>query len=427
MAEEPKGGGPADRLKLAGGGQGANGPHPNTAPLRGAPGTRPLRATEVLRVDLEKHLAQAQKLSAGLEARMELLFHSCQAANLPVPGVDSLPIKHPITPQGRKIVAYLERVLVIRPELAMKVQVAIFRFHEANEAFLDARAALKADEVTSPLLEQVKLKAYHLTGYHTEFGDDPLLAQMFPTPKPGTGDLLRPGASVPAEVMRRYRAQRELTMKKAETLLAALQPGVVRIERIVGMQAPATGMKLLEAFNPFDRADRLLAQRLKEDPKANKALTDALVLVAQLRENLKEVRQGGAYEPLHEAMGYLGQVVGVWGRHPLLGAFFTGIAHDLFLPPKATGALGEEVPGAPTSSAPTGPQPGKALGTARALGPGGRPAGGVTGPMGARGTRLLKPAEGEANKGHPGGQAQGGPQGQQARGTRALRPPDAPP
>jgi hypothetical protein len=336
-----------------------------TGPLQRGRGTRPLMDAGVLRLELEQTLSKAGRLATSLENRMELLFHSCQAIDLPVPGVYQMEFKHAVSPQGKKIIAYLEKVLVVTPDLAKKVQVAIFRFHEANESHKEARNALKTGIFDETMLEQVKLKFFYLTNYHEDFKDDPLLAQMFPAPKgTGTGPLKGGTGQMMPQEIRKYRQLREIAVRRAETILKLLEPGMDKAKSMLEMMDDknAKGKSLFDIFNPAQRQDRLLAQRLKEDPKVTQIVRNAVALYTQMNDLTREVKRGGQYERLQEAIDLMGQMAGIWSTHHLLREFFPTLRKELFANPGTRPSTGGTAP-QPNATAPMQNQ--RARGTGR--------------------------------------------------------------
>lgn len=336
---------------------------PGTQPLNRTRGTKPLMDESVLRLELEQTLSKAARLSTVLENRMELLFHACQSAGLSVPGVYEMEFKHAVSPQGKKIVAYLEKIVHVKPDLARKIQVAIFRYQEATEAHKEARQALKSNTFDETMLEQIKLKFFYLANYHQEFAEDPLLAQMFPKPGgTGTGPLRgNTGQMMPQEI-RKYRQMREITVRRAETILKLLQPGMEKAKLMLDHMNDETsrGKSLFDIFNPAQRQERLLAQRLKEDPRCTQVLRNAFTLYQKMHGITQEVKRGGAYEPLQETIDYMGQLASIWTSHHLLREFFPSLRKELFQGP-GTGNTGNTGPQAPPPP-PPGP---RARGTGR--------------------------------------------------------------
>lgn len=321
-----------------------------TQPLKGGTGFLPgmgaqrpaagaLGNDDTLRTVLESTLARAGKHVQNLEQRVELLVRSVQNAGLPIPGVSDWEFKHGVTPQGKKIIAYLEKVVQMKPDLARQIQVAIFRYQEAVQVVAKARKALRDGSAGPATLEEVKLKFFFLANYHNEFKNDALLTQMFPPPEegpagraPGTGALQARGTGLlgGADNHQRYAQLRGATIQRAEQLVAHLAPGMEMIKRILDLQKPAMGSGLLDMFNPQTKRERLMAQRLKEDHRAGKHAMSALQLYGQLREHVGEVKRGAKYEPLAEVMEYMANLLGVWHQHPVLREFFPQLDRELF-------------------------------------------------------------------------------------------------
>lgn len=299
----------------------------------------PLQDDATFRTILESTLARAGKHVQNLEQRVELLVRSIQNAGLPIPGVAHWEHKHAVTPQGKKITSYLEKVVQMKPDLARQIQVAIFRYQEAVDTVARARQALRDGSAGPHTLEEVKLKFFYLANYHAEFKNDALLTQMFPPPDQpvgaanGTGMLQARGTGLlthGSDGVTRYQEMRRATLQRADLLVAHLAPGMEMIRRIVELQKPAMGSGLLDMFNPQAKRERLMAQRLKEDVRAGKHALSALQLYGQLKEHVGEVRKGAKYEPLAEVMEYMANLLGVWHQHPVLREFFPQLDRSLF-------------------------------------------------------------------------------------------------
>lgn len=322
----------------------------NTSPLpRGAQvPRRPARSSSAglspdgaaLQSVIESTVARVGKHLQALEQRMELMVRAIQAANLPIPGVSSWEFRHAVSPQGKKIIAYIERIVVLQPDLTRQMQVAVFRFHEAREALHHARAEMKQGTSGQHTIEEVKRKFYPLTNLHVEFRHDSLLAQMFPPPASftpaaaGTGMLQARGTTHLAggEGPMRYQQLRQATLQQGEALVRHLLPGMEHVQRMIDLQRPALGASLLDLFNAQARQERLLSQRLKDDDKAGQLAASALELFANLKDHLAEVKKGAPFEPLTEQMEFLANLLGAWNQHPLLREFFPGLKRDWFFP-----------------------------------------------------------------------------------------------
>ncbi|MEB3197853.1 MAG: hypothetical protein VKP62_11690 [Candidatus Sericytochromatia bacterium] len=289
---------------------------------------------------VETTVARVGKHIHVLEQRVELLVHSVQSAGLPIPGVENWAFKHAVSPQGKKIIAYLEKLVVVNASVAQQIQVAIFRFHEARQAVTDARVQMREGVAGPHTLEEVKRKFYPLTNLHVEFRQDSLLAQMFPPPeaapspqaRAATGHLQARGTQLLSggDAALRHQQLRQATLQQGEQVLRYLAPGMEALKRTVDMQRPAIGAALLDIFSTQSRRERLLAQRLKDDPRAAQLAGSAVELYGHLRDQVTDVRKGGKFEPLAEQMEYLANLLGVWHQHPVLREFFPKLDRELF-------------------------------------------------------------------------------------------------
>ncbi|MEB3221293.1 MAG: hypothetical protein VKS61_04775 [Candidatus Sericytochromatia bacterium] len=314
---------------------------PASGPLA-RPGTAPLVDEAVFKASLETTVARVSKHVQALEQRMELLVHSLQAVQMPIPGVEAWTHKHALSPQGKKIIAYLEKIAVMKPDLARQMQVAVFRFHDAAQAVTGARRAMREGRAGPQTLEEVKRKFYPLTILHLEFRHDHLLGQMFPPPEeprqraPGTGALQARGTGVlnPQDSATRYAAMRQATWQRGEAVIQHLAPGMAEVRRLLELQRPVVGTGLLDIFNPQSKRARLLAARLKDDPRATQHAETALRIFGELKEAVLEVKKGAKPEPLAEQLEYLATMLGVWHQHPVLKDFFPALNRQLFFPPR---------------------------------------------------------------------------------------------
>jgi hypothetical protein len=139
-------------------------------------------------------------------------------------------------------------------------------------------------------------------------------------------------------------------MEKAKTMLDMME------------DKNAKGKSLFDIFNPAQRQDRLLAQRLKEDPKCTQIVRNAHALYLQMTDLTREVKRGGQYERLQEAIDLMGQMAGIWSTHHLLREFFPTLRRELFANPGTRPGTG---PAPQAGTAPQGPQTQRARGTGR--------------------------------------------------------------
>jgi len=303
-----------------------------TQPLVRGTGRAPMDP-DTLRLVLEGTLARAGRLAASLEPRVELMARACDLCGLGVPGVrDWGEYRHPVTPKAKKIVSYLSTMLGKNPVLVRQVQVAIFRYKEADRLVVQARDALKSQTFDDVLLEELKLKFYYLAHYHEEFKDDVLLGQLFPAPRetaPANGGLNRNLATSPAAIAR-YRQERDLVLRRAEALQELLKPGLVRAATWQTYAAESIWKQLAGTVNPHEREERRWAKRFA----ANTALRDQLALLhqrfEQLGEQMRQVKKGAAFEPLAEVIEAIGRLVPEWQQEPAMQTLYPRLTPEWF-------------------------------------------------------------------------------------------------
>lgn len=298
-----------------------------TRPLGG--GTRALLDPAALRQQLEAVLERGQTTINGLEQRVEILLLGCQSAQVPVPGLSEIAFKHPRSPKGDQLAAYVAQKITGAPEMAKRVRVVVFRFYDACNVVMRARAALEEDLVNQQLLEELRLKLTFLGHFASEFKDDPVLCQMFPPPK--TTATLDPNAAPVSTVERlRQKQAREEVLHKAELLAKKLEPKIEIVRLALAMIREPRGLNVGSLFSPQTRTARLLALGAGNDHDVIARLNALDERFAKLQAGLEEARKGGPVEPLRELIFPLGQVALEARKHVLLKDLFPFGEQDLF-------------------------------------------------------------------------------------------------
>lgn len=303
-----------------------------TSPLTAR--SRPLITPAALKALMDDTIAKATPLVESLEPRIELLIRACQAAELPIPGVAINEFKHPLSPNGQKIIVYLQRALKVREGLARQVQVAVFRYQEACESVEVARLSLELNEATSGILEDLKRRCFYLTNFHQEFRMDPILTQIFPPPKGGastTGGLRRPGTGglSQTELLQKKRARDQL-VTQAEGLQSNLAPKMEVVKAALPLLTSSTGRQLMAFISGTDRHALALSRKLKGDKVATDQLKQALVLYQELGPQLEAVKAGGGIDHLSQILAHFSQFAATWQTHPFLKDFANRSAQELF-------------------------------------------------------------------------------------------------
>lgn len=308
-------------------------PQEGTKPL--AP--RPQMDAGVLRATTEGVINKARKSITNLEPRIELLERSCEAANLPVPGVEIGNYKHPLSPKGEQIVTYLQGVYRANPPLAKTVQVVVFRFHDAERVVNRAQGAIDADSMEVQLLEELKLKCFYLARFHEEFKGDRVLSQLFPAP--ATAQVKagpQPGAAPPAPMSTverlKLKQAREAVLHKAEILAANLAPKMEILKAALEMaEQGKAAMNVGAMFTPETRQARFVAMGVGADKALVAQLKEAHRLFGQLQDKLKEARKGGDIDELKETVYPLGRLSVTFKKHAMLKDLFP-LGEDMSFP-----------------------------------------------------------------------------------------------
>jgi hypothetical protein len=292
-----------------------------------AAGTKPLSGP-AMTTFLENTVAKADTLVQSLEARVELLMLACRMAKKPIPGVEFGEPKHPITPSTQKIVQYLVRALQMKPPLLKRVQVAVFRFHEAVEVIDRARVGLETDALEDGILEELKLKVYYLTNFHEEFRIDPVLTQVFPPPKdgpprPGTGGALKPGTGTisPAELAQQ-RQSLEVTFHQAQQVVNELAGHLAFFVKAIELAESGKTGNLSGLFSdPATKRAQACAKAIKSDPMLMVKLKGDRKLYDELLARTKESYRTAQLEPLKETLEAFQRLRASWLQQAALREF----------------------------------------------------------------------------------------------------------
>jgi hypothetical protein len=290
-----------------------------TRPLDGSRATRPLgRPGGVdLLAQLGEVVRKLVEATGAVRPALELMYQACRRAALPLPGVRQVELEHEVSAKGEAIIVYLVDTFEEDPEgLPRRVQVAVFRFYDATDAVPPARAALEAVQVPPALLEQLRLKLYHVMHYHLEFRDEPVLRQLFGGPR-----TLTPPPMTNAQRIKQ-KMKLEAAMEKAESLLYAVDPVIPLVRRVVETLDQRRGFSLAELLQPELRTVRIIAMGLGPDETARQLLRDALANHRALRQAVEAARKSKDPTGLEDAAFPLSGFMQACRAHALLRALF---------------------------------------------------------------------------------------------------------
>ena len=257
---------------------------------------------------------KARALIGKLEARLELLIRACQAAALPMPGVQVAPFRHGLPPNAEQILLYLTERLRADASLAQGVQVAIYRFQQV------VLATAGPDQPAD--LEQLRRQVFFLTNLSAEFKDDPILATLFPAPQLRQG-VLKAVQRTPEEA-RRAQAAREETVRKALVLGQSLAPRMA--VAALALEALEKGLthNVTAIFSPQGRQAKAIAVSLTGDPANADKLRTAVAAFEALKTLVPAIRAGQAeLEALRPVAIPLGRLGDTFAGHALLKDLFT--------------------------------------------------------------------------------------------------------
>lgn len=298
-----------------------------TRPLRGA--TKPLMDPEVLREQTRDILEKSRASLETLQPRIELLMRACMNARIQVPGVGEVEFKHPLSPKGEQIVAYLMGTFAARPEVAKEVQVATFRYYEAARQVDAVQAALEVDQLRQQMLEELKLKLFYLSRFHEVFKSDRVLTQLFPPPQTVT---TASGETKQMSTVERLKQKklREEVLRKAEILHGSLAPKMEQLNLTIDMIDKGGALDIKALITGSTRAVRLIALGIGTSPQLVEQLREAKRMYEQLGQQLEEAKAGGEVAPLRETIYPLSRLAVTCRAHPMLKELFPASDEGLF-------------------------------------------------------------------------------------------------
>jgi hypothetical protein len=275
-----------------------------------------------------------------------------------VPGVATLPLRHPLSPTGERFVTYLAPRLVPGEPLGRAVPVALFRYREVGDAVLHFGPPPPPVPLDDAALRR---GLFFLGNLHAEFKDDRALARLFPPPR--TVDYVIPDAPAPmpggAAERQRTRQAAEEAVRKAADLVKLLAPKMKAVEAAIEKARTQVVSKPSDLFTPEGRQVTRLALELATYPALVAPLAEALARFRELERAVPPgpLPPGFDVEGLRDLALPLGQLPVVFRNNPLLAAFFAPPAAPPgprplpvrppappAAPTKATGTLGTPRP-----------------------------------------------------------------------------------
>lgn len=266
---------------------------------------------------------KAQGLIGALEPRVELLMRACELARVPIPGVEAVGYRHSVTPNTLRIVNYVSRAIVHKPALLQRVQVAVFRFHEASAIIARVQAEMVNEDLEPGLIEELKLKFYYLQNYHEEFKIDPVLTQVFPPPQDAPPRTARAasGQISPAELAQQRQAL-DGAYQQAQQTVATLAGHLALFMKGAEMAEQNKTGNLGGLFgDPATKRVLALAKAIKGDPLLLVKIKGDRKLYDELLARTKEHYRAGQLEALRETLDAFQRLFGSWQQHPVLKTY----------------------------------------------------------------------------------------------------------
>lgn len=294
-----------------------------TAPLRRTP-TRPVGAGDpaALVAQLVDALGRAGGLIAGTSDAIATLHDACRRAKAPPPGVPEAGPARALSPQEERVAGYLAGQLASDVALRRRVQVAVYRHFGAREAIAAAEAAREEGKLDLALIERLRQSLYHLSVYHMEFQDDPLLRQLFPAPRTHGPDGAGDGSLTAIQRLKRKLAQ-EAALEGAKALHDGLDEPMKLIGLVIEMAEGTRRMGLQDLLVPATRQARLVAVQLGQDPQAVARLKQARKDFAALHQALMKIRNAEDTPLVEKAAFPLSGFEAACKEHPSLRLLWT--------------------------------------------------------------------------------------------------------
>ncbi len=243
-----------------------------TEPLRRSP-TRPVGGDVGIAAQLEDALGRAGGLLEAATAPIAALHEACRQAGVRPPGVPDLPPARPLTPAEAAAAEAIGAAIAEDVTLRRKVQIAVFRLHDARAAVADAEAARERQHYTLPVVERLRQTLYYVSVFHMEFKPDELVRPLFPGPRThGAGDQLSQ-----IQKLKRKLAQ-EAALESAKELSEGLEGPLRMAQSVLEMLDGKRGLGFKDLLDAPSRQARLISLHLGQDAEA----------IARLRKGLKD-------------------------------------------------------------------------------------------------------------------------------------------
>jgi hypothetical protein len=297
-----------------------------TQPLRAQ--TRPLLSPDAVLAQTKELVGKARATVESLEPRVEILLRACQTATQDVPGLGVVAFRHPLSPKGDQIVAYLASSILNQEIWRKEVHIAIFRFYEAERLIRIAQGELERHHPQQRTLEELKLLIFYLCRFHEIFKNERVLAQLFPAPQ--TVQVQQSAASSnPIERLKRKK-QRDEILNKAEILRASLTPRMQTLITTLDMIEKGTILDVRALLTGTTRTVRLIAMGINTNPELVNKLKEARELFKQLETQIKEAKAGGDVLPLKDIIFPLSRLAVTCRQNVLLRDLFPTSDEGLF-------------------------------------------------------------------------------------------------
>lgn len=269
--------------------------------------------------ELGAWIARADETMANYGPRVEMLYRACQAAKIAVPGVPEMALMHVLTPEGEKVVGYMEGVLPTQAVLAKAVQVAIYRFNETRELIRVARRHHALGLVDTGVLGQLRQQMYFLGRYFEEFKQDPVLACIFPAPKVVEVGKTTPKVANPENVKGSIRHQ---LIDRAHRWVGWLEPKMKLAEKVLAVAENPATMSLKEMMSPEGRQVRWVTLALVHKPEDRAILKLGATTFRELERILEAAKLGGPVDELPKLIGRVDEVLFTCRKHAVLRDLF---------------------------------------------------------------------------------------------------------
>lgn len=275
-----------------------------TQPL-GRQGTRPLGTMELPAAEVDSLLVSAGETLTRLAPTIARLVVACLAAGLALPGVEPAVVSEATEDEVRALAS----ILRADPEIARRVQMAIFHLQEAEKARAQTLATRQRTWA-----EALKRHLYLLERLPEELAMAPAIAALF-------GPAPAPAAPLDTRERLAQKSARQAVLVRAEALASRLESPLALLARAIAPGGPALGGWL----DAEVRQARLWGFKLANEDALKSTIREAGVRHQKLVSALRAAWEGEPLGPLEAAVARLEESLSALQASPLVRELFPAV------------------------------------------------------------------------------------------------------